>query len=616
MRLADKVTEVPSGPETVKAIDELSDTICQIADPANFLQINHPNADIREAASEAGYHIGGLVEELNNKTSLQKALKKAIDMKIEDEETRIVGELLLRDFDQCGRDIADSERNKAVDLHHVHIDLTQQFQLNCQVPGVEPISYLPAHCKDHLFPGPKYSHNKKITVSSPWSNQSSEYDREAVWRIFNTMNLADGQQMDLLEKIVKIRHELAVTYEYESWAHRAIEHSMARTPETVEKFLWDIIDQLGPEADRERQELLTRKAADPNAFDKSAVYPWDEMHYNDQLFSRETSELSEYLSLVNCMQGVATISNALFDYTFEPVHTKPGEVWHSDVIKLEIKKAGQPVAYIYCDLFGRQDKSPQECHYTIRCSKKLPDDTYQLPILVVSLNFSMYTRGQKIKLSFDQARTFFHEFGHALHSISGRTDYQHISGTRCQTDIAEVPSILMEFFFEDDRVVQTWAKNDVGDPVPLELWHEFTKKKSFLAATELIKTCRRSLWDQHVHGTKEQLEMSPLELEHKFIGSMYGDTFVKDNATAECLRFNHIIQYDAKFYAYQFSTAFAGRIWDKLFADDPFCRRAGARYMEEFLRHGGGRDPRTMYERLLEEPVDPKLLADTVVKHL
>lgn len=617
MQMVDKVSSVPAGPATVQAIDELSDTICQVADPANFLQINHPDEHIRAAAGEAGFQIGGLVEELNNTVSLQEALKLALQEKIRDEETRIVGELLLRDFDQCGVNISEEQRAKAVNLHHVHIDVMQAYQQNCQEPGVESIEYLPEHCKNHLFPKEKYSnHSRKLTISSPWSTQRSEFDREAVWRIFHTKNLADGSQMDLLDKIVKVRHELATIYGYESWAARAVEHSMARSPAMIEQFLWDIIDQLQEGADAERENLLKKKAIDTYAYDKTAIYPWDEMHYDEQLFSKESHSLTEYLSLVNCMNGVANIANKLFGYTFEPVRTEPGEVWHSDVIKLDIKKDGEVIAHIYCDLFARPDKSPQECHYTIRCSRKLPNDSYQLPIIVVSLNFNMYTRGQKIKLNFDQAKTFFHEFGHAIHSISGRTAFQHVSGTRCQTDIAEVPSILMEYFFEDDRVVQTWAKNDNGEPMPLELWHQFTKKKSHLAATELIKTCRRSLWDQHIHGTKEQLSLSPIELEHKLIGSLYGEKFITNNHTAESLRFNHLLQYDAKFYAYQLSTAFAGRIWDKLFIDDPFSQKAGAKYMKEFLRHGGGRDPRKMYENLLGEEVDAKLLAQTVVKHL
>ena len=299
--------------------------------------------------------------------------------------------------------------------------------------------------------------------------------------------------------------------------------------------------------------------------------------------------------------------------------TLPGEIWNPDVVKIEVQSKGQKIGDIYCDLFGREDKVAQDCHYTIQCSRKLPDGTYQLPIVVVSLNFRVYADAQKIKLTFDQAKTLFHEFGHALHSIAGRTDFQHVSGTRCQTDIAEVPSILNEFFFEDDRVVQTWAKTQVDGkehPIPLELWHKFTKNKPTNNVLECVKTCQRALWDQRVHGTKSQLELSALDYERQIFGQKYGEEYLKTDNTAEYLRFNHLNQYDAKFYSYTISTAIASRIWNKLFKEDPFSSRSGEKYMNEFLKHGGARDPRLMYENLLDEEVDMSVLADAVVDNL
>ena len=253
--------------------------------------------------------------------------------------------------------------------------------------------------------------------------------------------------------------------------------------------------------------------------------------------------------------------------------------------------------------------------FIVRCSKRMPNGTYQLPIVVVSLNFQVYGRGQKIKLTFEQAKTLFHEFGHAIHSISGRTDFQHVSGTRCQTDIAEVPSILNEHFFEDDRVVQTWAKSDNGAPIPLDLWHKFTKDKPLNHVIEQISTCNRSIWDQRVHGTAEFISQGAFELEKSILGTQYGEKYLEQCGTAEYLRFNHLNQYDAKFYSYTISGAIASRIWDKLFKADPFCRNAGEKYVTEFLRHGGGRDPRQMYERLLDESVDMSVLAKAVASN-
>lgn len=115
------------------------------------------------------------------------------------------------------------------------------------------------------------------------------------------------------------------------------------------------------------------------------------------------------------------------------------------------------------DVDSRRSKVQGDCHFTVRCSKLLDDATYQTPIVVLSLAIANI-KGQgvidanklmdSIYLQPQQAENFFHEMGHAMHSMLGATRYQHVAGTRCPTDFAEVPSNLMEFFFTDPRVSQ------------------------------------------------------------------------------------------------------------------------------------------------------------------
>lgn len=266
------------------------------------------------------------------------------------------------------------------------------------------------------------------------------------------------------------------------------------------------------------------------------------------------------------MKGISIIADRLFDFKFKAVQTKPGEVWHDDIIKLEVYQHGQVIAYIYCDLFYRPDKSTSPCHYTITCSRKLSENSYQIPILTIGMPLEYFSKSGPKKLAYDEAKTLFHEFGHILHSIAGRTDFQHVSGTRVATDIAEVPSTLNELFFNDDRVVQLWAKDENNNPIPLDLWHKFSKnthKSRTWSFSELDTLCKRSLWDQKVHGGATDRQMSPLEHEVNIYGLEKSPEGV-----AQFLRFGHIQQYDAKFYAYQISAAiFSG--WLKNFPEPP-----------------------------------------------
>ena len=628
--LVEKISKVPPGPQTVHAIDELSNALCNLADPCNFICINHPEADIRDGAADAAYEIGSLVEELNNEVRLYYSLEKAMKEPVEtmDESTELVGQLFLRDFEQCGTTIKDDEtREKAVEYSRMHLELQQMFQENVDSPGILDVSKMPEHIQKKF---PNVAAGAKI--DSPWSTQNDELEREVIFRAYYAADHANGTQMKILQKLLQVRHNLALLYGYNSWGERAVQHSLANDPRFVVDFLENVLEKIGPNILAEKQLFLDMKKNDPSSFFKEKLLPWDEFFYstkqNANLYIQDSGDLSEYLTLKNCMNGISIIAKDLFGYRFEACNTSSGEIWDDHVVKLavhDIKNSDKIIAYIYCDLYSRENKSHADCHYTIQCSRKLAENDFQIPIIVVALNIQTYGSAAPIKLSYEQAKTLFHEMGHALHSVAGRTDFQHVSGTRVATDIAEVPSILNEFFFQDDSVVQKWAVDSQGNPISLDLWHKFSQKKTqgteISASTGLLNSkdgfielgnlCKRSLWDQAVHGTSEDMKLTPLEHEHKIFNL---DPETNSNI-AQFVRFGHILQYDGKFYAYQISQAMAGQIWEALFKNDPLNHEAGQRYLNTFLGVGGSRTPRSMYSELLGKDVCIDDLANSLIKY-
>lgn len=313
------------------------------------------------------------------------------------------------------------------------------------------------------------------------------------------------------------------------------------------------------------------------------------------------------------MDGLNIIFNELYRVKMQVDTVISGELWHEDVIKLSIidEESNAVLGYIYCDLFERPYKQQQECHHTIRGGCYLPDGSYQLPIVVLVMSLPATSESNPSLLSPSMVDNLFHEMGHAMHSMLARTKYQHITGTRCSTDLAEVPSILMEFFASDPRVVSKFAYHHAtGQPMPADLMRCWLQSKKVFVASETELQIFYSALDQAYHGS-DVGEESTTDVLARIQQNYYSIPYVEN--TAWQLRFSHLVGYGAKYYSYLVSRAVATAIWTKLFAQEPLLRSAGERYKREVLSHGGGKPADKIAEDVLGCRVDAEFIANGVI---
>lgn len=612
-RLVETACSCPPGVETVETFDQLSDGLCKVADLADFVKVAHPDPAFREAAEKTCIEIGTVVEKLNTNVELCKSLKILLDnpdvVAQLDPDTRRVAELFMFDFEISGIHLDDKLRKEAVALHVKLLDLNNEFLVGSHLPNRIARSAIPEHLHVHFA-----SEGSFIQVGGLHADSPDDLVREIAYRVYLYPN---SDIMECLEELLKCRFKLAKLVGYDSYGHRALKGTMAKTPETVMSFLQLLTDKLSDRTAKDFTMMRNmRKKLNPR---NSELMPWDHLYLSGVLraerYNIEPSLYSPYLSLGACMEGLNNLFSQLYGVCLMSEHPSAGEVWSEDVRKLAVVHETEGLlGYIYCDFFHRQDKPHQDCHFTIRGGRWCQETgQYQLPVVVLMLSLPHPTKNAPTLLTPGMMENLFHEMGHAMHSMLGRTRYQHVTGTRCATDFAEVPSILMEYFATDYRVISQFARHyETGQPLPESMVSRLSESKKVCGAADTQLQIFYAVLDQIYHSKPQNRSTTDIlkEMQQKYYGLPYTPN------TAWQLRFGHLIGYGAKYYSYLMSRAVASMVWKQCFVQDPLNRDMGERYRREMLAHGGAKEPMLMVEGMLQRRPTIEDFVDALVSEL
>lgn len=601
------------GVQTVECFDQLSDGLCRVADLADFIKVAHPDPAYREAAEKTCVEIGTVVEKLNTNVELCKSLKNLLDdpkvVAELDPDTKRVAELFMFDFEISGIHLDDKLRKEAVGLHVKLLDLNNEFLIGSHVPNRIAKSAIPEHLHIHFA-----TEGSFIQIGGLHADSPDDLLREIAYRIYLYPN---ADLMECLEELLKCRYKLAKLVGYDSYGHRALKGTMAKNPETVMSFLQLLTDKLSERTAKDFQMMRDmKKKLNPR---NAELMPWDHPFLSGVLraerYNIEPSLYSPYLSLGACMEGLNNLFSELYGVSLMSEQPGAGEVWSEDVRKLAVVHETEGLlGYIYCDFFHRRDKPHQDCHFTIRGGRWCQEtDQYQLPVVVLMLSLPHPTKSAPTLLTPGMMENLFHEMGHAMHSMLGRTRYQHVTGTRCATDFAEVPSILMEYFATDYRVISQFARHyETGQPLPENMVARLCESKKVCGAADTQLQVFYAALDQIYHGVPQNRSTTEIlkETQERF----YGLPYIPN--TAWQLRFSHLIGYGAKYYSYLMSRAVASMVWKQCFVQDPLNRDMGERYRREMLAHGGAKEPMLMVEGMLQRRPSIEDFVDALVSEL
>ncbi|XP_063570790.1 mitochondrial intermediate peptidase-like isoform X2 [Pongo abelii] len=541
--LVGRACSTPPGPQTVLIFDELSDSLCRVADLADFVKIAHPEPAFREAAEEACRSIGTMVEKLNTNVDLYQSLRKLLaDKKLVDSldpETRRVAELFMFDFEISGIHLDKEKRKRAVDLNVKILDLSSTFLMGTNFPNKIEKHLLPEHIRRNFT-----SAGDHIIIDGLHAESPDDLGREAAYKIFLYPNAG---QLKCLEELLSSRDLLAKLVGYSTFSHRALQGTIAKNPETVMQFLEKLSDKLSERTLKDFEMIRGMKMKlNPQ---NSEVMPWDPPYYSGVIRAERKRMPCFCMTCLQCslVDGVFhLLAKSLKSPVKEPGkvgRSQDGRIGTAPVYSSQRERRRRRVisafpseavvhesegllGYIYCDFFQRADKPHQDCHFTIRGGRLKEDGDYQLPVVVLMLNLPRSSRSSPTLLTPGMMENLFHEMGHAMHSMLGRTRYQHVTGTRCPTDFAEVPSILMEYFANDYRVVNQFARHyQTGQPLPKNMVSRLCESKKVCAAADMQLQVFYATLDQIYHG-KHPLRSSTTDIlketQEKFYGLPYG----------------------------------------------------------------------------------------------
>jgi len=594
--------------------DDLSDELCRVADMAEFVRLAHPDESMQAAATDACIAISGLVEQLNTHIGIYSALKNAVehgDVFEESEVDKHVAKLFLQDFHQCGIHLSDSERNDVVELNDRILRLGQAFSSRCHAARAVRADLLPQQVRGQFYA----ESNGSVTISGQHIDSPDDLAREVAYKIYYSR---DKEQEQVLGGLLEARHHLARLCGYPTFGHRALANSLAQSPENIQLFLKKLADLLPQRVSGDHEQMMTMKRRINPLCGNLAM--WDVPYFSGQaranMFQLDLEKICEYFSLGVAMEGLNELFQSLYGVELVVEAAKHGELWSSDVFKLSVRSSKSGLlGYIYCDFFARPGKPHQDCHFTIRGGRQKSDGSYQDPIVVIMLNLPSPGWRSPTLLSPSTLDNLFHEMGHAMHSMLGRTKFQHVTGTRCSTDFAEVPSTLMEYFAADPRVLARINKHyKTGEKLPDKMVQMLCATKKIFASTELQAQLFYSAVDQAFHSVESLPRDSVSTLQS--VQSEY-HTLPYPTGTAYHLRFSHLVGYGARYYSYLLARGVASAIWQHGFQSDPFSNTAGHRYWTECLAHGGGKKSHLIVSEYLEQPnFAPASLADSLIMEL
>ena len=581
---------------------------------SGFLSYVSTDKKFRDAANDLQMQISQYMVDVATRRDVYKAIREYTDTnpRLDPVQAKLVKEMLIG-FKNSGMDLNDADLEKFKALNKEKAEYIIKFDKNIQEykdPLAVTQEQLQGLGEDYIKKLSKTDDGKYlVTLDYPdyvpfMQNADDEQARKELEFKFNRRG---GQEnVELLEKTLTLRREIAHLLGYKNHAELRLEDRMAKNPKTVMAFLKDLQKKLKPLGKKEDKEMIAYKNSKTGKNSRT-LYSWESGYWSNK-FRKENLELDsekikEYFPSQIVIDGMLDLFGGVFGITFEPVDIP---VWHPDVkaFKIKDKASGELVAYFYMDLYPREGKYKHAACFGLVEGEEKQDGTYQNPFVAIVANLNKPSGDTPSLLKHSEVETLFHEFGHVLHNALTKAKYSAFSGTSVSWDFVEAPSQMLERWAWDPQVLKKISKHyKTGEALPDDLIKRMIAAKNFGAGGMYLRQDFFAQYDMTLHTADTTPDTTKLyfELTKKIRG------LPLTKGTIPQASFGHIMGgYDAGYYGYLWSEVIAEDFFGEFKKNGIFNPETGLKFRREILEKGGTLDEEKMVENFLGRPADNK----------
>jgi thimet oligopeptidase len=615
-----------SAVETLGLYDRACWHLRMAGSQAHVMFMVHPMADVRDAAQELSQVVSAEGVKLSLNRDVYRALER-LDVSGEDAATRYYMERTLLGYRLAGVDRDDATREKIRELADRSTELSMHFSRKVQddVRRIEvkdpnelmglPADFLQRHGVRETSSTDGATvltaeQTVMLTTDPPVLAPVMTYAanrglRRRMYLAYNDRGYPENREV-LLE-LLKTREEMAEVLGFRSWADLATVDQMMGSAEKMRRFLDEVEKAARETSQREFTELEAfvreREASDPERYAGSLPLTLSDARYWEEQFRRaefafDSQSVRPYFPYEPVEAGILAIAGKLFGARFE--RNQIAAVWHEDVKAFDVFEAGKSgaaIGRIYLDMHPREGKSK----WFSECSLVGGVRGRQVPEASLVCNFTQPEKNDPGLLQYSDVVTFFHEFGHLMHEIlGGRQRWAGQSGIATEGDFVEVPSQMLEEFFERADVLQSFAKHyQTGEPIPEETVARMTRASAHGRALSTLTQVMYATYSMETHDRRAaKIDLDVLLREGYDRFSRY--EFVDGNRMYAA--FTHLVGYTSNYYTYLYDKVIALEFFAEFAEQRPAELLTGdvaKRYRRQVLEPGGSKPARELVHDFL-----------------